>query len=108
MLGARLIVLSSSIGMLKDLLELYSLKPTWDKNVVLMAQVIINTYCAGVLENITDSAIENISNLAGEAFTQIPDIALRAAGKTTETVVHGCMVYRLGQAALKVLRPVVK
>lgn len=103
----RLIVLSSSLGLLKDLLELYSLKPSWDKNLVLMAQVIISTYCSGVVEDLTESAFENISNIAEEAATQIPDIALRFAGRTTESAIQGYMVFRLGKSALKLLHPII-
>ena len=104
----RLIVLSSSLGMLKELLELYSLKPTWDKNLILMAQVIISTYCAGVVGDITDSTFDNIADLAGEATSQIPDIALRVAGKSTESAIQGFMVYRLGKTALKIVHPIKK
>ena len=102
----RLIVLSSSLGMLKELLELYSLKPRWDKNLVLMAQVIINTYCAGVIDELSDSALDNIASVAEKSAVQIPDFALKIAGKTTESAMHGCMVYRLGKSALKILHPV--
>ena len=102
----RLIVFSACLSMLKDLLEIYSLKPSWDKNLVLMGQVIINTYLAGVIEDVTEAGIDGISNLAEDAAEKIPDFALRGAGKATETAMHGYMVYRLGKAAIKVLHPI--
>lgn len=102
----RLIVLSSSLGMLKELLELYSLKPTWNKNLILMAQVIVNTYLSGILGDLTEGGIENIAEMAGETAVQIPDIALKIAGKSTETALQGYMVYRLGKSAIKVLHAV--
>lgn len=114
----RLIVLSSSLGMLKELLELYSLKPSWDKNLVLMAQVIINTYCAGIFGDMADSALDNFANFAEKSVLQNPELAekipgavfsvIRCAGKPAEAGMQGVMVYRLGKSALKILHAIEK
>lgn len=102
----RLIVFSACISMLKELLEIYSLKPSWDKNLILMGQVIINTYLAGIIEDVTDAGIDGLSGLAEDVADKIPDYALRGTGKAAETAIQGYMVYRLGKAAIKALHPV--
>ena len=102
----RLIVFSACLSMLKELMQLYSLKPSWDKNFILMGQVIVNTYLAGVIEDVAEAGIDGLTDLAGDTVSQIPDYALRWAGKTAETATQGYMVYRLGKAAIRVLHPV--
>lgn len=102
----RLIVFSACLSMLKELMQLYSLKPSWDKNLILMGQVIVNTYLAGVLEDVAEAGIDGLTDLAGDTVSEIPDFALRWAGKTAETAIQGFMVYRLGKAAIRVLHPV--
>ena len=102
----RLIVFSACLSLLKGLMQIYSLKPSWDKNLILMGQVIVNTYLAGVIEDVAEAGIDGVADLAGDAVSQIPDYALRWAGKAAETATQGYMVYRLGKAAVRVLHPV--
>lgn len=102
----RLIVLSASLAMLKELLQIYSLKPSWDKNLILMAQVIMNTYLSGILGDLAEGGIDSIAEMTEETAAQIPGIAFKFAGKTTETALQGYMVYRLGKSAIKVLHAV--
>lgn len=102
----RLIVLSSSLALLKELLEIYSLKPSWDKNLVLMAHVIANTYFSGMIGDVAEGGIDSITEMAGDTLANVPNLALKIAGKATETALQGYMVYRLGNAAMRVLRPV--
>ena len=49
---------------------------------------------------------DGVADLAGDAVSQVPDYALRWAGKAAETATQGYMVYRLGKAAVRVLHPV--
>ena len=43
----QLIVLATCVTMLKELFQLYSLKPKWDKNLLLMARIVIQVYLTG-------------------------------------------------------------
>ena len=111
----RLIVLRACVAMLKELLEIYALKPSWDKNLILLARVILNTYFAGVIdnavggavENSVKSVIENIPALTANAVGKgLGFIVSKGAGKGAGMVVQAYMVYRLGNAAIKMLRPI--
>ena len=103
----RLVMLSSSLSMLKELLEIYSLKPGWDKSLALMAQFIVNTYCAGIIDGIAENATEQIEKFAEKMLDkQIPDLSKKIVGKLAEGLVQGGMIYRLGNSAIKVLHPI--
>lgn len=102
----RLISFSTSLAMLKELLELFALRPSWDKNLVLMGKVIINTYLAGILDEVTEDGVRGLADVAGLATENIPSFAMRLSGKVAETTAQGYMVYRLGRTALKLLHPV--
>lgn len=111
----RLIVLRVCLAMLKDLLEIYALKPSWDKSLVLLAKVIIKTYLAGVIDKVAGEAaehavnnvIENIPALAATTAAKgICAVVSKGAGKGAGMLVQAVMVYRLGQTTIKMLRPI--
>lgn len=56
--------------------------------------------------DVAEAGIDGLADLAGDTVSQIPDYALRWAGKTAETATQGYMVDRLGKAAIRVLHPV--
>ena len=107
----RLIVLRACLGMLKDLLEIYALKPSWDKNLVLLAKVILNTYLAGFIDNAAESGMnlvmDNLPELTNVTLSKGLDLVIRkGGGKGAGMLAQAYMVYRLGNAAVKVLRPI--
>ena len=103
----RLIMLSSSLAMLKEILEIYSLKPSWDKSLAIMAQFIVNTYCAGIIDGIAENATEQVEKFAENMLNcQIPNLAKSVVGKLAAGAIQGGMLYRLGNSAIKVLHPI--
>ena len=107
----RLIVLRACLGMLKELLAIYALKPSWDKNLVLLAQVILDTYLAGVIDNAAENGMnlvmDNIPELTNVTLSRGLDLVIRkGGGRGAGMLTQAYMVYRLGNAAVKVLRPV--
>lgn len=103
----RLIVLRTCLAMLKELLELYALKPAWDKNLILLARVILNTYLAGVIDNAAETGVNLVMDNIHATLSKGLDTIIRKGGaKGAGMLTQGYMVYRLGKAAMKVLRPV--
>jgi len=107
----RLIVLRACLAMLKDLLEIYALKPAWDKNLILLARVILNTYLAGVIDKAAEAGVDlvmdSIPELTNATLSKGLDMIIRkGGGKGAGMLTQAYMVYRLGNAAVKMLRPV--
>lgn len=107
----RLIVLSGCLSMLKEFMQIFALKPSWDKNLVLMGKVIIQTYLAGIIYDVADTGIDAINSKLLEGVGEgIPDFACKVASgfskKVTEGAIQGFMIFRLGKSALKILHPV--
>ena len=95
----------------EDLLEIYALKPSWDKNLVLLAKVILNTYLAGIIDNAAENGMnlvmDNLPELTNVTLSRGMDLVIRkGGGKGAGMLAQAYMVYRLGNAAIKVLRPV--
>ena len=107
----RLIVFRACLAMLKELLEIYAVKPSWDKNLMLLAQVILNTYLAGVIDNAAESGMDlvmdNLPELTNVTLSRGLDLVIRkGGGKGAGMLTQAYMVYRLGNAAVKMLQPV--
>jgi len=107
----RLIVLQDSLAMLKELLEIYALKSSWDKSLVLLAKVILNTYLAGVIDNAAesgmDTVMDNIPEIAKNTLSKGMETVIRkVGGKASGMITQGYLVYRLGNATIKMLRPI--
>ena len=107
----RLIVFRACLAMLKELLVIYAVKPSWDKNLVLLAQVILNTYLAGVIDHAAESGVDlvmdNLPELTNVSLSRGLDLIIRkGGGKGAGMLTQAYLVYRLGIAAMKMLRPV--
>ena len=111
----RLIVLRTCLAMLQELLEIYALKPSWGNRLILFAKVILNVYLAGVIDDAVGSKVEAgvntvIDNIPALTTTAVDKglgfIASKGAGKGAGMLVQAYMVYRLGNAAQKMLRPI--
>ena len=125
----QIIVLATCVTMLKDLFILYNLRPTWDKNLLLMARMVIHVYAAGFWQDFSkagvealnkglDSFIDNVKNTPMEGMMakagssvggllggNLGNIVARGVG---ECVMHKITVGRLGTAAIRMLQPVGK
>lgn len=102
----RLIAFSFSMALLKELLEIYSLKPSWDKSLALMARVIINTYLSGALNDIVEDDVDILDGALQGSLEELPIYASKVVGKSAEVFLQGYMIYRLGNVAIKTLRPI--
>ena len=111
----RLIVLQACLAMLKELLEIYALKPSWDKNLMLLARVILNTYLAGVIDEVVGKGAENAADNVASALANwcekdipggiIPVIG-KGTGKIAGMITQAIIVRRLGYAAMGMLQPI--
>lgn len=125
----QIIVLATCVTMLKDLFLLYNLRPTWDKNLLLMARMVIHVYATGFWQDFSkagvealdkglDTFIDNVKNSPMEGFMakagssvggllggNLGNIVARGVG---ECVMHKITVGRLGAAAIRMLQPVGK
>ena len=125
----QIIVLTTCVTMLKDLFVIYNLKPTWDKNLLLMARIVIHVYVTGFwqdfanagvetlnsglktfIDNVKQSDAESLINTVGKG---VSGLIGGAVGKVVakgvgECVMHKITVSRLGTAAIRILQPVGK
>ena len=125
----QLIVLAACIAMLKDLFMMYNLKPTWDKNLLLMTRIVIHVYATGFWQDFSkagvetlhkglDTFIDNVKNTRMEGVMakagsgagsliggSLGQMVARGVG---ECVMHKITVGRLGAAAIRLLQPVGK
>jgi hypothetical protein len=125
----QIIVLAACIAMLKDLFMMYNLKPTWDKNLLLMTRIVIHVYATGFWQDFSkagvetlhkglDTFIDNVKNTKMEGVMakagsgagnliggSLGQMVARGVG---ECVMHKITVGRLGAAAIRLLQPVGK
>ena len=125
----QIIVLATCVTMLKDLFILYNLRPTWDKNLLLMTRIVIHVYATGFwqdfskagvdaldkgidtfIDNVKNTKMEGIMTKAGSSIGgmlggKLGNIVARGVG---ECVMHKITVGRLGEAAIRMLQPVGK
>lgn len=128
----RFIVLSSMFAMCKDLLVIYNLKPSRFNIAILMARIIINTFCAGYVQNVAEEAgklMEKavdktavaistaiggaVGSLGGPLGTAtgasvgaaIGAVIGKSGGLATEFTAYVLLMKRLGKATQKMLQP---
>lgn len=101
----RLVILSASLSLMKELMLIYRLKPSWDKGLALAARAVVSTYLAGVVDDAGDSLCGYVAENAD--LSAAGEFAGKLAGKAAAGGVQGLLVSRLGHAAVKMLRPVV-
>ncbi len=110
----RFIVLSAMFGLVKDLLEIYNIRPSRINTSILLSKVIINTFCAGYVQEGAE-AYSDVVNKALEAFKitfkSIPivkDFFQESVTLGIEATAHAFIINRVGVAAQKMLVPIVK
>lgn len=115
----RLIVLASCITIIKELMEIYALKPTGNNSIMLLVQVIYKIYISGFIDDAAANAAANGVEFVNEKFPDLAEftvlgisgdtlanIAGKVVGKAGGMLTQAIMVYRLGCATQKMLRPV--
>jgi hypothetical protein len=106
-----MIILYSSMALIKDLLCLYHVRPAFGQAGVLLARAILNTYLSGLFEGFTenaaDSVADSVHHLTGEMTEALGSSLLRTLGaKVTEAGLNGYLIHRLGNSTVRMLRPV--
>jgi len=115
----RVIVLSSMFGMVKDLLTIYNVTPSKVNTAILLSKVIINTFCAGYVQEgaekyaaIISKSIKDFKNFIPQTGDPTIDILINAGttvvSRGAEFAVHAYLIERVGYAAQKMLVPIVK
>ena len=107
----QMIILYSSIALIKDLLFLYQVRPAFGQAGLLLARAILNTYLSGLFqglaENAADSVADSVHHMTGEMTEALGSGILRVLGaKVTEAGLNGYLIYRLGNSTVRMLRPV--
>ena len=103
----QLIVLYGSSAMMKDLFQLYHLRPAAGQTVVLLAKSLTHTYLSGMVENATENAADVLAENLPEAGNALVGGGLRFAGaKAAEGVLNALLIRRLGRKAISLLQPV--
>ena len=105
------VVLYSCVALIKDLMFLYHLRPAFGQTAVILARAILNTYLSGMLEEVTekaaDSLSESISDWSGDMAGLLGSGLGRAIGtKTTEAMLNGFLIWRLGKRTMSQIQPV--
>lgn len=103
----QLIVLYGSSAMMKDLFQLYHLRPAAGQTVVLLVKSLTHTYLSGMVENATENAADVIAENLPEAGNALVGGGLKFAGaKAAEGVLNAILIRRLGRKAITLLQPV--
>ena len=99
----RFIVLSHMSMLLKELLEIYRLKPTRNNTFALLVRMVFHTYLAGITGDVTQTIAEEFTNNLDFVAA---DVLKKTAGKIAEGAVIYCFVSRIGKAAMNYLQPI--
>ncbi len=107
----QMIILYSSMALIKDLLCLYHVRPAFGQAGLLLARSILNTYLSGLFEGLTenaaDSVADSVHHMTGEMTEALGGSILRTLGaKVTEAGLNGYLIHRLGNSTVRMLRPV--
>ena len=105
------VVLYSCVALIKDLMFIYNLRPAFGQTAVILSRAILNTYLSGMLEEVTEKAADtlsdSISEWSGDMAGVLGSGLGRAIGtKTTEAMLNGFLIWRLGKRTISQLQPV--
>ena len=107
----QMIVLFACTAMIRDLLQLYHLRPRLGQTAVLLARSIMMTYLSGMLEELAESATESLSDSIADAMGDTATIFGSGIGraisaKSTEAALNAYLIHRLGRRTVLLLQPV--
>ncbi len=107
----RMIILYSSLAMIKDLLTIYQLRPAAAQTWVVFSKSILLTYLSGLVEESTEHAAdEMMGNI--EEWTEGGIGALTGAlgqavsAKAAEGLLNRIFLKRIGKSTIRIIRPV--
>lgn len=101
------IVFSSALALVKDLMQLYQLRPAWGQSASILAKAIVITYISGSLDDATDNVGDLIGDRMGEIIGSTGGAILGKTGaKATEGTLNAFFIQRVGLSTMKMLQPV--
>ena len=105
-----MLVLGISFRLIGDLCALYNVRSSRAGTLVILRRAVTAAFIAGVAENATETAAEELAEMAGE--TTLGALGARVAGfvgpKLAEGAVNGLFIRRLGRATISLLQPLKK
>ena len=107
----QMIILYSSMALIKDLLCLYHVRPAFGQAGLLLARSILNTYLSGLFEGLAENAVDSVADsvhhMTGQMTEALGSGILRTLGaKVTEAGLNGYLIHRLGNSTVRMLQPV--
>lgn len=107
----QMIVLYGCVAMVKDLFAIYNLRPAFGQTVLTLARSVVHTYLSGMLEDITETAIDGLGALedvAGDGLGILTGTVGKAvSAKAAEAGLNSLLIWRLGRKTITLLQPVV-
>jgi uncharacterized membrane protein YcjF (UPF0283 family) len=107
----RMIVLYTSLSMVKDLLKIYNLRPSAGQSIVTISKAITHIYFSGMAADVAESAVDSISDNLAELSDGSLDALTGVVGrsissKATEAGLNYFFLYRLGIKTIVMLKPI--
>ena len=106
------IVLYTSVRLVRNLLELYNVRPAFGQTATILARAIIQTYLAGEIERLAEEGINAAADALKSSSDELFGSALGVgtatpfAAKFAEGATNGLLVFRLGNRTRSFLQPV--
>ena len=103
----RSIMIYGSLSMIRELCQIYNLKPAFSQSATIMAKSILMTYLSGVVDQGTDATADWIMDQTTMGAAGLGrDVMTKIGSKTTEGAILGVLVQRMGKSTGRMLRPV--
>lgn len=107
----QMIVLYGCIALVRDMSTIYQLRPAFGQTVLTLARSIVNTYLSGMLEDLTENAIDGLGSLeelVGDGLGILTGTVGKAvSAKAAEASLNALLIWRLGRRTIGLLQPVV-
>lgn len=106
----QFIVLYSCTAMVRDLFEVYHLRPAFGQTAVILARSVVLTYLSGMIEEAAETAADatadSLGDFMGDGASVLTGTLGRAVGaKATEAALNGLLIWRLGKRVITQLQP---
>ncbi len=107
----RVIVLAGTMSMVKDLFQIYCLKPGFGQTATILARSVVHTYLADKIQQSAESMTGTLAEMLGDTSGETKNILVnnvgkKIGGKMAEGVVNGVLVRRLGNHVRRTVQPI--
>lgn len=86
--------------MIKDLMQLYNLRPAFGQATIIFAQAILQTYLSGIAEETTESVMDYIADSSGALVGSLSKVLEKAS----EGGLNAMLILRLGKRTISALK----